>query len=145
MQTFIADLIPRLARVSQKLDNIALIVDQHWVVVDEVNRTKNVWIFRRNNELLISSDGQVEKAKWEFVGQNSLLVDRSTGSLLFRHGFLDDAVMALKGRKPKRPPRMIPIPPSKKSSSPRSADRKPSRTCRSRFRHFRVKPSKHGR
>ena len=71
-------------------------MDQHWVVIDDIALTKNVYIFRSNNELLISQNGKVEKAKWEYLGNNSLLIDRKEESFLFKHGFFDENILALK-------------------------------------------------
>ena len=96
MQTFIADIIPQLQKFSKKLDDLTLLTNQHWVVLDELENAKNVYIFRSNNELLISSNGKVEKGKWEYLGNNSLLIDRKDDSYLFKHGFFDENVMALK-------------------------------------------------
>jgi hypothetical protein len=96
MQTFIADIIPKLQSFSKKLDDLTLLTNQHWVVLDELAKAKNVYIFRSNNELLISSNGKVEKGKWEYLGNNSLLIDRQDESFLFKHGFFDENVMALK-------------------------------------------------
>lgn len=97
MKTFIADIIPKLQKFSQKLDNLTLLTNQHWVVVDEIANSKTVYIFRSNNELLISKNGEVEKAKWEYLGNNSLLLDlKKDKSYLFRHGFFDENVLALK-------------------------------------------------
>src|SRR5664279_2301059 len=96
MKTFIADIIPRIQKYSQKLDNLTLLTNQHWVVGDEIANSKTVYIFRSNNELLISKNGEVEKAKWEYLGNNSLLLDLKDKSYLFRHGFFDENVLALK-------------------------------------------------
>ena len=96
MQTFIADIIPKLQRFSKKLDDLSLLTNQHWVVLDELGKSKNVYIFRSSNELLISANGKVEKGKWEYLGNSSLLIDRKDESYLFKHGFFDENVMALK-------------------------------------------------
>ncbi len=96
MKTYFLDLIPRLQRFSQKLDDLTKLTNQHWVVVDEIANSKNVYIFRTNNELLISQNGKVEKAKWEYLGNNSLLIDKKEDSYLFKHGFLDENILALK-------------------------------------------------
>jgi hypothetical protein len=66
------------------------------VVIDDVNKTKIVYIFRQNNELLISQNGKVEKAKWEYLDHNSLLIDKKDESYLFKQGFFDENVLALK-------------------------------------------------
>lgn len=96
MKTFISDLIPKLQAFSQKLDNLTLLTNQHWVVIDEINNNKRVYIFRANNDLLISQNGKVEKARWEYLGNNSLLIDKKDESYLFKHGFFDGYILALK-------------------------------------------------
>ncbi|KXK31195.1 MAG: hypothetical protein UZ12_BCD005000408 [Bacteroidetes bacterium OLB12] len=88
MKTYISDIIPKIERFSQKLDNLTLLTSQHWVVIEEINDSKTVYIFRKNNELLISQNGLVEKAKWEYLGHNSLLIDMKQESYLFRHASL---------------------------------------------------------
>lgn len=96
MKTYLFDLIPKLQRFSQKLDFLTKLTNQHWVVVDEIESTKNVYIFRTNNELLISKNGNVERAKWEYLGNNYLLIDIKNESYLFKNGFFDDNILALK-------------------------------------------------
>ncbi len=96
MRTYISDIIPKIQRFSQKLDNLTLLTNQHWVVIDEIENSKNVYIFRQSNELLISQNGKVEKARWEYLGNNSLLIDKKENSYLFKHGFFDENILALK-------------------------------------------------
>lgn len=96
MKTFISDIIPKIRRFSKKLDKLTLLTNQHWVVLDNISETKNVYIFRDNNQLLIAQNGKVEKAKWEFLGNDSLLIDRENDSYLFKNGFYDENILALK-------------------------------------------------
>jgi hypothetical protein len=96
MKTFFSDLFPKLQRFSQKLDNLTLLTNQHWVSIDNIIANKTVYIFRSNNELLVSTNGKVEKAKWEYIGNKSLLIDKSDKSYLFKHGFFDENILALK-------------------------------------------------
>jgi hypothetical protein len=96
MLLYLADLFTRLAAHSEKLDNLALLTNQHWVSIDEIAQQKVVYIFRTNNELLISTNGNVQEARWEYLGNNSLLVRTKDSSLLLKHGFFDDSILALK-------------------------------------------------
>jgi hypothetical protein len=96
MKTFIADIIPKIQKFSQKLDNITLLTNQHWVVVDEIANSKTVYIFRSNNELIISRSGIVERAKWEYLDKQTILIDTKAQAYLFRHGFFDENILALK-------------------------------------------------
>jgi hypothetical protein len=63
MKTYFADIIPKIQRFSEKLDNLALLTNQHWVLIEGIEQNKTVYIFRNNNELLISINGKVEKGK----------------------------------------------------------------------------------
>jgi hypothetical protein len=96
MKTFIADIIPKIQRYSQKLDDLTRLTNQHWVSLGDINQTKRVFIFRANNQLLISDNGIVEKGNWEYLGNQSLLLETKAESYLLKHGFFDENVIALK-------------------------------------------------
>lgn len=97
MKSYILDIIPKIQRYSQKLDNLSILLNKHWVLLDEESPNKSVFIFReKNNQLLISINGIIKKGNWEYLGNNSLLIDQPNGSLLYKHGFIDDCILALK-------------------------------------------------
>lgn len=96
MKSYISDIIPKIKRFSQKLDNLTLLTNQHWVILDDINNSKKVLIFRNNGELLISINGNVTRGKWEFLGNNNLLIDQNNTSFLYKHGFFDANILALK-------------------------------------------------
>ena len=85
MKTFFLSIIPRIKEFSKKLDDISLLTGQHWVVIDEILESKSVYIFRPNNQLLISKNGIVKKARWDYIGNNSILIDIGEDSYLFNH------------------------------------------------------------
>jgi len=96
MRTFIADIIPKIQRFSQRLDDLTNLTDQHWVSLGDITETKRVFIFRANNQLLIADNGIVEKGSWEYLGNQSLLIDTKRESYLLKHVFFDENVIALK-------------------------------------------------
>jgi hypothetical protein len=96
MKTFIADIIPKIQRFSQRLDDLTKLTNQHWVSLGDIDQTKRVYIFRANNQLLISDNGIVEKGSWEYLGNQSLLLETKSESYLLKHGFFDENVIALK-------------------------------------------------
>ena len=95
MKTYFSDLIPRLQKYSRKLDDLTLLTDQHWVLIDDLGNSKNVFIFKKDNALLLSKNGNVLKGNWEYLGNNSLLIDLDE-SYLYKHGFFDENILALK-------------------------------------------------
>lgn len=96
MKNFLLDILPKIQLYSQKLDDLTLLTSQHWVFIDDDSDSKVVYLFRKNNELLISTNGAVEKAKWEYLGNQSILVDSGDKSYLYKHGFFDENLLALK-------------------------------------------------
>ena len=96
MKAYFIDILPKLQSFSKKLDNLTILINQHWVLIERITEAKYVYIFRNNKELLISKDGKVEKARWEYLGNNSLLIDRKDESLIFKHGFVDENILAIK-------------------------------------------------
>lgn len=96
MKTYILDIIPQIKQFSKKLDIITVLTNQHWVVLDEISKSKSVYIFRSNNELLISQNGKVNRARWEYLGHKSLLIDIGEETYLFKHDFYDANILALK-------------------------------------------------
>lgn len=97
MKTFLLDIIPKIKRYSERLDNRALLTNKHWVVIDKDLTKKVVFIFReKENQLLVSQNGTIEKGSWDYLGNESLLIETSGGAYLFKHGFIDNTVLALK-------------------------------------------------
>jgi hypothetical protein len=89
MKTFIADIIPKIQRFSKKLDDITLLTNQHWVSLSDILNSKTVYIFRPNNQLLVSENGFVQKGTWEYLGNQSLLLDTNSQSYLLKQSFFD--------------------------------------------------------
>lgn len=96
MKTYIADIIPKIQRFSRKMDDLALLQNQHWVLIDDIENEKQVYLFRPGNELLISKNGKIRRNKWEYLGNKSLIIDLGEEAFLFKHGFFDENLLALK-------------------------------------------------
>lgn len=96
MQLYLLDIVNKVKDFSKKLDEKSLLENNHWVLLDELNNKKVVYIFRPRNELLISIDGKVTISSWEYLGCGSLLIKTSKDNYLFKNGFFDAMVLALK-------------------------------------------------
>lgn len=97
MKTYIADIIPRIQRFSKKLDDLTKLTNQHWVSLGDIEDGKRVFMFRDNNKLLIAENGIIiDKGSWEYLGNQSLLLETSQSGYLLKHEFFDENVIALK-------------------------------------------------
>jgi len=96
MKTYFSELIPRINHFSKKLDNLATLQNQNWLLINEFSNQKTVYIFRENGQLLISENGIVNKGTWEYINKKTIMIDSAQGTLLLNHGFLDDYILVLK-------------------------------------------------
>lgn len=96
MKTYLADIIPKIQRFSLKLDNLTKLTNHHWVLIGDIDQNKCLYIFRNNNQLLISENGIVDKGTWDYLGNQSLLLETHEGSFLMKQGFLDNNILVLK-------------------------------------------------
>lgn len=95
MQKYISNIIPRIRKYTQKLNDLTSIEDRKWVSINNLEE-KTVYIFRQKNiDLLISQNGIVRKCKWDYIDENTILVEREDGTFLFKNGFLDENILAL--------------------------------------------------
>lgn len=96
MRTFVTNIFSTIQNYSRRLDDLSLLTNQHWVSIDEIMSSKTVYIFRSNNELIISVNGIAERAKWEYLGHKSLLIEKREDNYVFTLAFHDDNVLGLK-------------------------------------------------
>lgn len=73
-----------------------MLTNQHWVLMDNDSSVKTIYIFRNNSDLLLAINENVTRGKWEYLNETSLLIDVSGKSYLFRHGFFDKDVLAIR-------------------------------------------------
>jgi hypothetical protein len=96
MRIYLQDLINRLSQFSEKLDNTALFIDKPWVLID-IESNYHKYIFKRDGQLVMSLNGQVQLGNWEYLqGAKSILIDRIKDKILLNQSFFDNAVMILK-------------------------------------------------
>ncbi len=96
MKTYLNDIIPRLARHSERLDDITMLINKRWVLFDEVENQKTVYFFKKNYDLIISINGNVERGNWELIDNDYLSIKTIEGEFMFKKDFNDDNLFALK-------------------------------------------------
>jgi len=96
MKHYLGDILSKIDRFSKRLDNEVVLMKQPWIVLDEEENCKKVYIFRKDGNLLISINGDVNKAKWELLDFGNILIENNSNSYLFNHGFLDSEVLILR-------------------------------------------------
>jgi hypothetical protein len=96
MIDYLKTILPRIQQYSKQLDDEANFVEIPWAFLDEDGH-KVTYIFRRNNELLVSKKGEVVTGRWEYLPVvQSLLIEYEGRKRMYNQGFLDKAVMVLR-------------------------------------------------
>ncbi|MDP2413838.1 hypothetical protein [Daejeonella sp.] len=95
MQEFINNLIPRLKNLSKTLDQVEVFVDKAWVYTDE-NNNIHEYTFLRDQRLIVSFNGQIQKGKWELLPTGKLLLDIAHENMMLEKAFINKAILVLK-------------------------------------------------
>lgn len=73
MKEFVKAIMPQLRQFNWQLDAMARITGKSWVVFEESGEHAEM-VFRKNGELLIVRDAQVEDARWELIKEMGAIV-----------------------------------------------------------------------
>jgi hypothetical protein len=96
MKIYLNNTLKLLQNYSRTLDKTSILINKPWTLIDE-NFELQKFIFKKNNELLLSKNGQVNIGKWEYYAEaKSLLIDRGFDKILCNEEFIDDGVLILK-------------------------------------------------
>lgn len=97
MKYYLADIIPRIKKYSATLDQSSFLIDKPWVVSSDKSSAYEKLIFRRDGRVHFSTNGDVTDGTWEYLPEaQSILIDYGDKKKLYRHQYLDEAVLALK-------------------------------------------------
>lgn len=95
MNQLLSYYINSLASKSLSLKKKGVLVDKPWIVIGTNNEIEKL-IFKRNNELVISKQGKVRMATWEYFPEaKALLIDRIEDKILLQEKFVDENLVIL--------------------------------------------------
>jgi hypothetical protein len=95
MITYIKQIIPELSKFSKKLDDISVFQNQKWINLDTDSSLKKLYIFRPENKLIISINGDVTIGYWEYIDDCTILISLDGLNRLLRHKFINDEFLIL--------------------------------------------------
>lgn len=96
MIDYINNILPKINKLSQRLDALSKLQGEPWVVLNDSSKIQKL-IFQSNDELIVSTNGVVSIGKWKYLVQaNSILIDVNDEKRLYNHQFVDNAIMIWK-------------------------------------------------
>ena len=100
MLEYIKNILPRLQKLSKRIDEIENFVGKEWILIDD-NGNNQSYEFLRDGRLVITSvTGQNTMQEtflghWELLESERLLISRPQGNLTLRQGFLGKGFLIL--------------------------------------------------
>lgn len=95
MKTFLLDIADRFRRFDEQLDVKALLCNKSWQVFND-SGVKEIYIFQEDGSLIISLNGKVSRATWQYIPANrSLIINSDNESYMLRPFFQDENLFAL--------------------------------------------------
>ena len=89
MRTYLLDIANRFRRLDEQLDVKALLCNKSWQVFND-SGAKEIYIFQEDGSLIISLNGKVSKATWQYIQANHSLVINSDNESYMLHPFFQD-------------------------------------------------------
>jgi len=96
MKAYLKSIARQLKHLSLSLEKESILINKPWALIDEDFELQKL-IFKKNKELILSKNGNVQLGKWDYFPEaKSLLIDRNSDKILCNEGFIDKGVMILK-------------------------------------------------
>lgn len=95
MKTFLLDIADRFRRFDEQLDVKALLCNKSWQVFND-SGVKEIYIFQEDGSLIISLNGKVNRATWQYIPVNrSLIINLDNESYMLHPFFQDENLFTL--------------------------------------------------
>ena len=95
MKTYLLDILNKFQRFGENLDVKTILCNKAWLIFND-SGDKEVYIFQEDGTLLVSVNGEVSNATWQYVSANKSLIISSDGhSYMLRPSFMDDVIFVL--------------------------------------------------
>ena len=88
-------MIDKIQSINLKVSKQHLI-KKNWVLLKESEEERQIYIFQKDQTLLIANSGDVIKGKWEEVGDNSLMIEFDNKSTLYQPSYESESIFILK-------------------------------------------------
>lgn len=96
MKIYLKSIVKQLRKYSATLEKTSILIDKPWALIDDEFEMQKL-IFKKDKELILSKNGQVQIGKWDYFPEaKSLLIDRNTDKILCNEAFIDKGVMVLR-------------------------------------------------
>ena len=94
MEQYIKNIIPNIQQYGKKLSQKENFVNKTWLLVNNDNDFIQ-YTFKKNYELIISTNGDAIRGKWDILTQTKILVESTNETIQFENLFLNQDIIVL--------------------------------------------------
>ncbi|WP_299392339.1 hypothetical protein [uncultured Gelidibacter sp.] len=95
MRDILYHIVPKLEPFDYSLHHDTQFINQEWVLINGIENTKAMYLFKPNNELVISENNNVTKTRWSFINSNFLSITTADGIVLIKAFYKDKDMLVL--------------------------------------------------
>lgn len=95
MTDVLYNIVPKLEPFDYSLHHDKRFINQKWILVNGIEDTRSMYIFKPNNELVISENNTVTTTRWSYINSNFLSITTEDGIVLIKAYYKDEDTLVL--------------------------------------------------
>lgn len=95
MTDILYSIVPKLQPFDYSLHHDNQFINQKWVLINGIEDAKSMYVFKPNNELVISENNEVTTTRWTFINSNFLSIVTEDGIVLIKAYYKDKDTLVL--------------------------------------------------
>lgn len=95
MRNYLYNIVPNLEPFDYSLHHDHQFINQEWILINGIEDGKAIYMFKPNNELVISVNDEITKTRWSFINSNFLSITTEDGIVLIKAFYKDKDVLVL--------------------------------------------------
>ncbi len=94
MENYIKNIIPNIKQYGKLLSQKEYFLNKSWLLVNE-NGDIIQFTFKKNGEMIVSTNGDAVKGKWELLASNKILIESTISTLQLENLFFNKDIIVL--------------------------------------------------
>ena len=94
MEHYIKSIIPNIKQFGMMLSQKEYFINKTWLLINDSNDLVQ-YTFKKNSELIISINGDVQKGKWDLLSSSKILLELPSGGIQLENLFFNKDIIVL--------------------------------------------------
>ena len=94
MENYIKNIIPNIKQYGMMLSQKEYFINKTWLLINDSSDLVQ-YTFKKNSELILSVNGDVQKGKWELLSSTKILLESPSGGVQLENLFFNKDIIVL--------------------------------------------------